>query len=257
MYFTAAIILLSALVSGLLMLVFRVPRKPLRLLLGFSGAFLLALSLLHLIPELYHEGGTNTGIWILTGFLIQVLLEYITAGVEHGHDLTHGHTHDHTHNHAHEHSHTRHIVPIGVLLGLCLHAFLEGMPLGSESVGEALFPPFVLGIVLHNIPIAIAFAGLMLHLGISRRRIVLNLLLFAAMTPAGMLTSYFIGTQLTGGLTPYFQAITAVVVGIFLHISTTILFESSENHRFNAIKFFIILLGAAAAWLVTLAAAHG
>lgn len=267
MFFTSAIILLSALVSGLLMLVFRVPRKPLRLLLGFSGAFLLALSLLHLIPELYHEGGSYTGIWILAGFLIQVLLEYITAGVEHGHDLTHGHshTHDHshshdhphTHNHAHDHSHVRHIVPVGVLVGLCLHAFLEGMPLGSQAVGEALFPPFVLGIVLHNIPIAIAFAGLMLHLGISHRRIVLNLLLFAVMTPAGMLASYFIGTQLTGGLTPYFHAITAVVVGIFLHISTTILFESSENHRFNAIKFFIILLGAAAAWLVTIAAAHG
>ncbi|MCA6363768.1 MAG: ZIP family metal transporter [Bacteroidetes bacterium] len=261
MFFTAAVILLSALVSGLLMLVFRVPRKPLRLLLGFSGAFLLALSLLHLIPELYHEGGSNTGIWILSGFLIQVLLEYITAGVEHGHDLTHSHSHSHdhphAHDHSHDHSHVRHIVPAGVLIGLCLHAFLEGMPLGSEAVGEALFPPFVLGIVLHNIPIAIAFAGLMLHLGISRRRIVLNLLLFAAMTPAGMLASYFIGTQLTGGLTPYFHAITAVVVGIFLHISTTILFESSENHRFNAIKFFIILLGAAAAWLVTIAAAHG
>jgi zinc and cadmium transporter len=257
MFFTAAVILLSALVSGLLMLAFRVPRKPLRLLLGFSGSFLLALSLLHLIPELYHEGGSYTGIWILAGFLIQVLLEYITAGVEHGHDLTHGHSHAHEHDHSHDHSHVRHIVPVGVLVGLCLHAFLEGMPLGSEAVGEALFPPFVLGIVLHNIPIAIAFAGLMLHLGISRRRIVLNLLLFAAMTPAGMLASYFIGTQLTGGLTPYFHAITAVVVGIFLHISTTILFESSENHRFNAIKFFIILLGAAAAWLVTIAAAHG
>jgi zinc transporter ZupT len=266
MLLIASVILLSALVSGLLMLVFRVPRKPLRLLLGFSGAFLFALSLLHLIPELYHEGGSNTGLWILAGFLIQVLLEYITAGLEHGHDLAHGHSHAHNHDHSHthdhahshdEHSHTRHIVPVGVLVGLCLHAFLEGMPLGSKAVGESLFPPFVLGIVLHNIPIAIAFAGLMLHLGINRRRIVLNLLLFAAMTPAGMLASYFIGTQLTGGLTPYFHAITAVVVGIFLHISTTILFESSENHRFNAIKFFIILLGAAAAWLVTLAAAHG
>jgi hypothetical protein len=36
----------------------------------------------------------------------------------------------------------------------------------------------------------------------------------------------------------------AVVVGIFLHISTTILFESSENHRFNLIKFVVILMGA-------------
>lgn len=264
MLISAIVILLSALVSGLLMLVFRVPRKPLRLLLAFSGAFLFALSLLHLIPELYEQGGSNTGLWILAGFLIQVLLEYLTTGVEHGHDLAHAHSHhnhephSHTHEHTHhDHSHVHHIVPVGVLVGLCLHAFLEGMPLGTEVAGESLFPPFVLGIVLHNIPIAIAFTGLMLHIGLNRKRIVLNLLLFALMTPAGMLASYYIGLQLSGGLSPYFHAITAVVVGIFLHISTTILFESSENHRFNAIKFFIILLGAGAAWLITLGAAHG
>jgi zinc and cadmium transporter len=259
MLLSAIIILLSALVSGLLMLVFRVPRKPLRLLLAFSGAFLFALSLLHLIPELYEQGGSYTGLWILVGFLIQVLLEYLTTGVEHGHDLAHTHSHHNheEHDHAHDHSHVHHIVPFGVLVGLCLHAFLEGMPLGTEVAGDSLFPPFVLGIVLHNIPIAIAFAGLMLHIGLNRKRIVLNLLLFALMTPAGMLASYFIGMQLSGGLSPYFHAITAIVVGIFLHISTTILFESSENHRFNAIKFFIILLGAGAAWLITLGAAHG
>jgi zinc and cadmium transporter len=259
MLLSAIIILLSALVSGLLMLVFRVPRKPLRLLLAFSGAFLFALSLLHLIPELYEQGGSYTGLWILVGFLIQVLLEYLTTGVEHGHDLAHTHSHHNheEHDHAHDHTHVHHIVPFGVLVGLCLHAFLEGMPLGTEVAGDSLFPPFVLGIVLHNIPIAIAFAGLMLHIGLSRKRIVLNLLLFALMTPAGMLASYFIGMQLSGGLSPYFHAITAIVVGIFLHISTTILFESSENHRFNAIKFFIILLGAGAAWLITLGAAHG
>jgi hypothetical protein len=38
-------------------------------------------------------------------------------------------------------------------------------------------------------------------------------------------------------------------VGIFLHISTTILFESSENHRFNLIKFLVIILGAGLAFM--------
>ena len=36
----------------------------------------------------------------------------------------------------------------------------------------------------------------------------------------------------------------ALVIGIFLHISTTILFESSEEHRFNYYKLITILLGA-------------
>jgi hypothetical protein len=42
----------------------------------------------------------------------------------------------------------------------------------------------------------------------------------------------------------------AVVVGIFLHISTTILFESSNNHRFNIIKIATVLGGAATAVLL-------
>ena len=69
------------------------------------------------------------------------------------------------------------------------------------------------------------------------------------MTPLGLLISHFIGQQLQGDLQPYFAAVTGVVVGIFLHISTTILFESTENHRFNGLKFLTILLGVFVAWL--------
>jgi hypothetical protein len=36
----------------------------------------------------------------------------------------------------------------------------------------------------------------------------------------------------------------ALVCGNFLHISTTIVFESSPEHRFNALKLIVALLGA-------------
>ena len=41
----------------------------------------------------------------------------------------------------------------------------------------------------------------------------------------------------------YHTEITALIIGVFLHISTIILFESSENHKFNFKKFTAILLG--------------
>jgi hypothetical protein len=44
-------------------------------------------------------------------------------------------------------------------------------------------------------------------------------------------------------MTHFFNIILAMVVGIFLHISTTILFESDENHGFNLKKFVVIILG--------------
>jgi zinc and cadmium transporter len=235
----------SVLLSGMLLLVIKIPRNPLRLLLAFSGAFLFAMSLLHLIPELYEaDSSHNIGIWILAGFLIQLLLEYVSEGIEHGHVHLHAHDHDHD-----AHGHAK--VPFGIVFGLCLHSLLEGMPLGVQSSDTDIFPPFLTGIVLHNIPIAIAFMGLLLHIGHSKTKAFLLLGLFALMTPLGMLASHFIGTQMQGDLRPYFNIVTAVVVGIFLHISTTILFESTENHRFNLYKFVSILIGVAAAWLLT------
>ena len=41
----------------------------------------------------------------------------------------------------------------------------------------------------------------------------------------------------------YHEEITALIIGVFLHISTIILFESSENHKFNFQKFAAIVLG--------------
>ena len=44
-------------------------------------------------------------------------------------------------------------------------------------------------------------------------------------------------------LSNYSSQIMAMAVGIFLHISTTILFESSEGHKFNLVKLIVITLG--------------
>src|ERR1700751_3752838 len=90
----------SVVLSGALLLVLTIPRNPMRLLLAFSGAFLFAISMLHLIPELYASKAANVGMWILIGFLIQLLLEYVSQGIEHGHVHMHGadHSHEQVHN---------------------------------------------------------------------------------------------------------------------------------------------------------------
>ena len=47
-----------------------------------------------------------------------------------------------------------------------------------------------------------------------------------------------------------FNIILAVVVGMFLHISTTIIFETNENHKFNVMKLTSILIGCSLAFLM-------
>src|SRR5207248_4773165 len=63
-----------------------------KLLNAFTGAYLLCLTLLHLLPELYHEHPDSParsdlliGALILAGFFTQILLDVISMGVEHGH----------------------------------------------------------------------------------------------------------------------------------------------------------------------------
>ncbi len=92
------------------------PNK-LKLLIAFSGAYLLSITALHLLPEVFigDDRGAYFGSFVLIGFFIQVMLEYLSEGIEHGH----------------AHTHRSAGLPVGLMIGLCLHAFLEGMPLGG------------------------------------------------------------------------------------------------------------------------------
>ena len=46
------------------------------------------------------------------------------------------------------------------------------------------------------------------------------------------------------------SAVLGIVIGMFLHISTTIIFETSENHKFNLLKLSSVIVGIGAALLM-------
>ena len=64
--------------------------------------------------------------------------------------------------------------------------------------------------------------------------------LFAGMGPLGMLMSGHIPL-----LAHHSRELMAIVIGIFMHISTTILFESGEVHRIHVPKLVAIIIGTA------------
>ena len=231
------IIIAGILLSGGIVLFVKIPPKLLKLLLAFSGAFLFAVCVMHLIPEIYSESDRMIGIFILAGFILQVIIEFFSEGIEHGH--------------IHLHKHNEKAFPLTMMIALCIHSFLEGMPLGTRFGGdEETQRSLFLGIVMHNIPISIALCTLLLQSGLNRFSALAWLFVFSLMTPLGSFTADWMGSSMNENLEGYFKYPMALVVGIFLHISTTILFESSENHRFNLIKVLIILLGAAAGILI-------
>jgi hypothetical protein len=65
------------------------------------------------------------------------------------------------------------------------------------------------------------------------------------MTPLGTVISDYLPV-----LNVYYTEITAIVIGILFHISSTIIFESSEGHKFNIAKISMIVLGFGMAYLI-------
>ena len=216
----------------------------LRYLLAFSGAFMLGIATLHLIPEVYANHESYIGIFVLLGFLIQLILEYFSQGIEHGHI------------HVHKGGSTSFFAPI--LISLCIHAFLEGLPLANETLGHnhshgfqhSDEHSFLISILLHKLPIAITLMTLFVKSGMNMKKAFFWLIVFSLMAPLGNFVAvYFLDFFHTNG--GIMNKILAIVVGMFLHISTTILFESDESHKFNLVKLIIVISGGFIAYLVS------
>lgn len=191
-------------------------KKNLKLLLAFSGSFLLSLTVMHLLPDIYEKGDPKMGIFIMVGILFQIILEFFSKGAEHGH--VHGHD-----------KLTQ--MPWLLFFSLCLHALLEGFPVGHHH-------DLAIGIAIHHFPIAIILTTFFLNAELNKTALFLFMLSFAVMTPLGTLVSDTFPL-----LNHYYTQITAVVIGILFHISSTIIFESSEGHKFNIAKISMIILG--------------
>lgn len=207
--------------------------KGMQYLLAFSGAFLLSMTLLHLLPETFEELGSKAGILLLVGFFIQLFIQRFTHGIEHGH--THVHSHD-----GHKH------IPIAsIMFGLSIHAFMEGLPLGFNYRMEATEPALYMAIAAHKMPEAILVTSLMIEAGRSRNNTLMNLVLFSLITPASGFIANKLGTSFHF-IAELVISLIPIVAGAFIHISTTIFFESgTKHHMLTGKKIIVILLGVA------------
>lgn len=214
------------------------------LMLSFSGAYILGITFLHLIPDTYGAKVSNVGVFVLVGFLIQLILEQLSKGVEHGH--------------IHVLKTPQSSIAVSIMIGLCIHAFIEGMPLsgytdlhhhaehhhgeGHNHGGKHHL--LLYSILLHKIPAAFALVIFFLLSNYNKKIIAFCLILFASMSPLGALLAAFLTEQ--GILSKSaVTVIMAIVIGSFFHIATTILFESDSGHQHTISfkKLTAILLG--------------
>lgn len=210
-----AILIIAVLIGVILAHFLKKDTKITESLLIFSGAYLLCVTILHNFPLLYQKGELTVWIFIIIGIVIQMILESFSKGVEHGH------------------IHHNEKLSLPIVVGLMAHAFLEGMPLGeSHDHGN-----IVAAIAIHKIPVATILYFYLSSIFKNTAKTYIAMLLFAFMTPLGSLISHY--TVLNHY--PYY--ILALVSGVFIHISTTILFENSNTaHRLSWQKLIMIFL---------------
>lgn len=186
-------------------------------LLILSAGFLIAICVVEVFPQIYHNGDEDIGLWIIFGVLLQMLLESLTKGFEHGHF----------------HYERCQILPVGLVLGMFLHAFVEGVPLARHSEEIS---PYLLGILFHNLPISFVLGAFLLREKKNKLVAWITISLFALASPLGM----WVGDFFTPQWVSYFLALSG---GIFLHISSVIIFESNKSHKMDWEKFLLVVLG--------------
>ncbi|PUB32761.1 zinc transporter ZupT [Elizabethkingia sp. YR214] len=194
-------------------------------LLILSAGFLLSMTVMEVFPIVFQTPSHNIGMWILGGVILQLILESLTKGFEHGH--------------FHHHEEEKQIFPMALIAGMFIHAFIEGIPLSKMP---HTVTPYLQGILVHNIPISFVMGAFLLN-GSYNKKIAWTVIgLFALASPLGMLLGQYFNPD-------YQIYILAIVSGIFLHISSVIIFEGNKNHKLDLEKIALVLLGIGIAYV--------
>ena len=211
------LLVLSVLLGVLLGKFFGNNERVAKILLIVSAGFLISICVVEVFPQVYHIEDENIGLWIVFGVLLQMFLENLTKGFEHGHF----------------HYERCNILPVGLILGMFIHAFIEGIPLAREYDECS---SYLLGILVHNLPISFVLGAFLLREKKNKIVALVTILFFAAASPLGML----LGEYMNPKWNSYFLALSG---GIFLHISSVIIFESNKNHKMDWEKILLVILG--------------
>ncbi len=233
-WYSLLLLLVTILAGSIPLWIKWVNQDRLHYLLAFSGSFLLGITILHLLPEAFEKLHHEAGIFVLGGFFFQLLLQKFTHGAEHGH------------MHVHPNGHSIPLSP--VLVGLSVHALMEGLPLGFEYSMGRTTPALFLAVAVHKLPEAMLVSSLVL-VGKSRKAAWVTLAIFSAITPLAAVIAFVLEQEFVV-MSHTASILLPIVAGAFIHISTTIFFESgTRQHMLSKAKVVAMLLGVVMALL--------
>lgn len=216
-----------------------------------AAGILLGVAFADLIPEAFElTSASNAALAIMGGFLALYLVEALTKGHTHHHE-------PHGHAHAHSHAATPAAAPgepdaedcppphpvAPFLLGLGLHNLADGVVIGaSHEASDAAATGVAAGILVHQLPVGLSFAAVLLASGVARGRMRIQAILVAAMIPLGS-ALVLLAPALAGETLAY---LIGAAAGALLYIATGHLLpeaHSEERRPLVAAAFTTALIG--------------
>ncbi|MEO6867743.1 MAG: ZIP family metal transporter [Gaiellales bacterium] len=217
-----------------------------------AAGILIGVTLTDLLPEALEAlGRTGSALAISGGFLALYLVETLTFGHTHHHEV---HAHDPADGQAHGHSHApatlddgdganvpiHAVVPF--LIGLGIHNFADGVVIGaSHEVSDAAATSVAIGILIHQLPVGLSFAAVLMASGMPRTQMRRTAALIASTIVVGALVVLAIPSMSATMV----GALIGVAAGALLYIATGHLLpeaHSEERRPGLAAAFSIALL---------------
>lgn len=214
--------------------------KWINYVIPFSGTYVLAIVLIHILPIIYSTEQLSVTLFVLLGFGFQLWLDRFSQGIEHGH--------------LHIQGQVSRLNVYSVLLALCVHAFIEGIPLGSsilqtelEACTVNVTSHYFWGVLLHKLPAAFTLASFLFVAQSKSLNTWLLIFLFALSTPCGAWIGQLFDLSMQAQ-----NCLLALAAGSLLHIGTTIIFETDSKkggHKIGIDKILIIIAAILVAYL--------
>lgn len=242
----------GALAGGVLLLFHqKLKDTVIHVLVPFAAGALLGTAFFELLPEASqhaeeaHEAGmeVNIFIWALGGIILFYLLERGIHWFQY-------------HRRIHKGEHGNATVPL-IIIGDSIHNFIDGMAIAiTFMVNPSLGILTTLAVVAHELPQEIGDFAVLLHEGLSRKKVFFFNLLSALLAVVGAIIALIIGESVES-IFPYALSITA---GLFIYIALTNLLPTihhEEKKGYAFMETFFLLLGILLIYLAATFVQHG
>lgn len=224
-----AIAALADVAGGLVLVRARGIQRYLRYFVALGAGFLMATSVLEMLPESLHLDATLAPILVMAGYCAVHFLEHTINA--------HFHFGEETHHGEFISLHTSY----SVLAGLGVHALFDGVAIGSGfAISNVLGLLIFLAILLHKAPEGFTMASVMLASGRSRKVALFSAIALAAATLLGVLVIELLPSLVRYGL--------PVSAGVALYVAATDLVP--EVNREPGIRMALVFFAGVAGFLI-------